>query len=360
MQNHALQGNTMMNARFQYSQELAVLDQCHRIDRVSNNRGLMQQAKQIEIKTQNGNIPLFGEQGDYPIGHICNTQYVAMTRTSSNGQTKQQQMNALENDIRTTIKNIDETTGVITYLDPRPTCQGGDILYIHEKKGTSAWSKRKKSSLQYRPKGQFLYEMIEAGTIEKVFISELSRLYRNMAYCAMFREQLVYEWKSKTDVFWPQNRQGLRDRQGLIAITIQMLLDEEESQQKSMRCGNAAEARRKAGTSTTGETFGWDRIPTGQFNSKDKEIYDMEPNWDEQAILEWARNEIEVNKESGVATAKKLDKLGIKGKTGGTWTSCTLLRALYKTKIHSQLSNYPRPNRMPSYPFTNYRKSIRL
>ena len=355
MQNSALIAEPMMNARFQYSQELA----CYGIDRPSNNDGLMQQAKQIEIKTQNGSIPLFGEQGDYPTGHICNTQYVAYTRESSKGQTKAQQMNALENDIRKTIKDIDDTTGVITYFDPRPICQGGDILYIHEKKGTSAWSKRKKSSLQYRPKGQFLYEMIEAGTIEKVFISELSRLYRNMAYCAMFREQLIYEWNSKTDVFWPRNPQGMRDRQGLIAITIQMLLDEEESQQKSDRCGNAAEARRKAGTSTTGETFGWDREPTGQYNSKGKEIYDTEPNWDEQAILDWARNEIEVNKESGNATAKKLNELGIKGKTGGKWTSSSLLRALYKTKQHQQLSKHPRRNRMPTYPFTNYRKSVR-
>ena len=318
----------------------------------------MQQA-QIRIKTQNGSIPLFGEQGDYPTGHICNTQYLAYTRESSKGQTKDQQMNALENEIKRTIKSIDETTGVLTYFDPRPTSQGGDILYIHEKKGTSAWSKRKKSSLQYRPKGQFLYEMIEAGTIEKVFISELSRLYRNMAYCAMFREQLIYEWNSKTDVYWPRNPQGIRDRQGLIAITIQMLLDEEESQQKSDRCTNAAEARRKNGTSTTKNTFGWNRIPTGRFNSKKKEIFDMEPNWDEQAILEWARNEIEVNKQSGNATAKKLDSLGIKGKKGGTWTSSTLLRALYTTEYHKELVNHPRPNRMPSYPFTNYRKSVR-
>lgn len=359
MQNHTLQGNTMMNARFQYGEQLAVLDQCHRIDRPSNNDGRMYQTAQIEIKTQNGSIPLFGEQGEYPIGHLCNTRYVATTRESSKGQTKAQQMNALQNFIPTQPKSIDETTGVITYLDPRPISQGGDILYIHEKKGTSAWKGRGKSSLQCRPKGQFLYDMIEAGTIEKVFISELSRLYRNMAYCAMFREQLIYEWKSKTDVFWPRNPQGLRDKQGLFAILFQMGSDEDSSQQTSDRCTNAAEARRKSGTSTTGKTFGWDRIPTGRYNSKDNEIYDMEPNWDEQRILEWARNEIEVNGESGNEIAKKLEALGIKGKTGGTWTSCTLLRALYKTKMHSQLSNHPRPNRLPSYPFTNYRKSVR-
>ena len=245
MQNSALIAEPMMNARFQYSQELAVLDRCNRIDSHSKNDGRMQQA-QIRIKTQNGSIPLFGEQGDYPTGHICNTQYLAYTRESSKGQTKDQQMNALENEIKRTIKSIDETTGVLTYFDPRPTSQGGDILYIHEKKGTSAWSKRKKSSLQYRPKGQFLYEMIEAGTIEKVFISELSRLYRNMAYCAMFREQLIYEWKSKTDVFWPRNPQGLRDKQGLFAILFQMGSDEDSSQQTSDRCTNAAVPRKQA------------------------------------------------------------------------------------------------------------------
>jgi DNA invertase Pin-like site-specific DNA recombinase len=358
MLRRTLKANPMTNARFQYLAEMQhngnvnlQIGSKHYIQSMSNKYAY--ENKSITLK--DGSELRISDAHEK--GELLNTQYLAMTRVSSSGQTKDQQVNAIENYVRTVIKSYDEN-GVPIYLNPECVTKGGDILWIHEKKGTSAWSKRRKSCLDNRPIGQFVYDMIQTNKTQLVFISELSRLYRNAAYCGLFREQLKHEWKTDADVFWPRNPFGLRDDMGKQAIAHQMMMDEEESQVKSDRVVNSMEVQRKNGLASTKNTFGWDRFKTGNQTKHKKTEWGLEPNWDEIAIIEHLRNMIENEGASLSKCANQMNDLGIKGKSGGKWWPTTVTKYCYKSKQHDFLDEHPRPLRMPTYPFTNYRKKM--
>lgn len=358
MLRRSLKAQTMTNTRFQYRAEI---EHSGDVNLQIQSRYYVScmlskytyENKSVELK--DGSELRISEE--HEIGEMLPTQYIAMTRVSSKGQSKDQQMNAIENYVRTLPKSVDEN-GVTIFMNPDCVTKGGDILWIHEKKGTSAWCKRKKSCLENRPIGQYVHDMIKTGKTQMVFISELSRLYRNAAYCGLFREQLKYEWKTESDVFWPRNPFGLRDDMGKQAIAHQMMMDEEESQVKSDRVINSMEVQRKSGLASTKETFGWDRVETGNQTKHKKTEWALEPNWDEIAIIAHLRNMIENEGASLAKCARLLNDLGIKGKSGGKWYSGTITKVCYKTKQHDFLGDHPRPPRMPTYPFTNYRKKM--
>lgn len=354
-----LQANTMTNARFQYTAEIQhnnrmnlQIGNRYMLEGMPNNYAYENKAIVLKDKTE------LRISEVHKVGEMLPTQFIATTRVScSQGQTKAQQVNGIENHVRTVIKSYDEN-GLPIYLNPECVTKGGDILWIHEKKGTSAWCKRKKSCLENRPIGQFVYDMIQTNKTQMVFISELSRLYRNAAYCGLFREQLKYEWKTDADVFWPRNPFGLRDDMGKQAIAHQMMMDEEESQVKSDRVVNSMEVQRKTGLASTKATFGWDRYKTGNQTKHKKTEWGLEPNWDEIAIIEHLRNMIENEGATLGDCCRVLNGLGIKGKSGGKWYRGSITKVCYKTKQHEFLDDHPRPLRTPKYPFTNYRKKM--
>jgi len=359
MLSHTLQADTTMNARFQY------LAEKHHIYRTNLEIGskYMLQGMSKQFAYENKSITLKNEMElkiseVHEEGEMLPTRFIAMTRVSSKKQSLEQQVNGIQKMVRNTIKEYD-IDGSAIYLNPDCVTKGGDILWIHEKHGTSAWNKRGKSSLQFRPIGQFLHDIIKTNKTEKVFISELSRLYRNSAYAGMFREQLKHEWKTDADVYWPRNPLGLRDQQGMIAITIQMHQDEEESEVKSERVTNMVEVNRENGIATTKYAWGWDRYETGNITKHKKPEYAMKPNWPEQSIRSYMMNMIENEGASLGDCVRLMEKLGIKGKKGGDWYSGTVTKVVYQTKQNDFLDKHPKELRMPNYPWTSYRKSMR-
>ena len=317
MLRRSLKAQTMTNTRFQYRAEIEHSGDVNLQIGSQYYVQCMSQKYAYENKTvelKDGSKIRISEE--HKNGEMLPTQFIAMTRVSSKKQSLEQQVNAIQKMVRNTVKEYD-IDGFPIYLNPECVTKGGDILWIHEKHGTSAWNKRGKSSLQFRPIGQFLHDIIKTNKTQKVFISELSRLYRNSAYAGMFREQLKHEWKTDADVYWPRNPLGLRDHQGMIAITIQMHQDEEESAVKSDRVNNSMEVQRQQGLASTKDTFGWNRIKTGKQTKHKKDEWKLEPNWDEIAIISHLRNMIENEGASLAKCARMLNDLGIKGKSGG-------------------------------------------
>lgn len=357
MSDTTLQARPMIYNRFQYLAEIQQLSDVNLQVGSRYNVECMPTNYAYENKEVIHGKSTLRISNAHKVGEVIPTRFIAYLRVSSKKQDIKQQKNAIKNMVRGMVKEWDEN-GLPIMMNPDCVTEGGDILWVEEKLGTSAWEKRKKSSLQYRPIGEHVYHMIENNLTEKVFVSELSRLYRNMACAAMFREDLRFEWNTNADVYAPRFTQGMKDKAGAIAITIQMLQDEDESEVKSDRVSNATEVMREEDLSCTKYTWGWNRYLTGQQTKHKKDEYKTEPNWHEQSIREYCLDKIENEGWSLAKSARFLDNLGMRGKAGGQWTSAQITRSFYKVKMNRVLGNHPRPLKMPSYPWTAYRKSV--
>jgi len=321
------------------------------IVRRDNDLG-MSRPKKKDLSEHTGLTRFFDDKG-----WELSCRYVAYLRVSSDKQDHDAQMNGLRNLIRQHATEWDEYGRAIKWLNPDSIKDGGDILYIEEKVGTSAWKKRGKSSLHFRKKGKMLYEMIQQNAVEIVFAFEMSRLYRNHAYGTMFREQLIHEWDTATEIICDDLRKGLRDDDSELYWMMKGYMNEKSSESKSRNVNNAMETNRKKGLSCNEFTWGWNRIPTGNRTNKDKPEYRVEPNWDEQQIRFRCLDMVNNHGWNYSDCCRMLADANIPTKMGRKkFRSCGLKRACENVKMNEVLDDHPQPTKMPSWPHTAYKQ----
>jgi DNA invertase Pin-like site-specific DNA recombinase len=279
-------------------------------------------------------------------------RYVAYVRVSTDRQEHRTQMAALKSLVMNYATEYDEWGRPIKWLDWK------DIHLVEEEAGTSAWKGRGKSSLQFRPEGKKLYKWIKEDSVEVVFSWLMSRLYRNSAYGGFFREQLIHEWKSRTEVICCDLQGGIREEEADLYWLIKGHMNEKYSTDISKNTSSANVALRDDGFACTETTWGWDTFRTEDFNKNtNKYRLGADPNWDEQAIRFYCIEQHDNNGWSWNKCARKMMDLGIPTKTGSkTWRSSSMKKSFTKTKQNDKLKDHPINPRMPSYPFTNYRK----
>jgi len=267
------------------------------------------------------------------------TPHVAYLRVSTQDQSVVSQVEQLEYLIKS------------KGLDPRPCYEGGDIVYLVEH-GVSAW-KAKTCDLADRPFGKYIVDWVSNGDLENVFGYKVNRMFRSMAHGHMFCWNLKHEWKDswarRCDLITCDVPMGYYGKGGKQAFAVLVMLAETSSDEKSDATCDGMRAAAKSGRRTTKAIYGWDI---------DEASGQMVPNWDEQSVKAWARmwNGADHAGLSWTKIAKGLNELNMKGKLGGKWDASRLKRTCTNCKQDEFLFNYPKPNRMPSHPWTNYRK----
>lgn len=238
-------------------------------------------------------------------------------------------------------------------LNPAPVEDGGDITYLIEKGGVSAW---KKHDLRDRSKGTILHEWVTKDWVRNIFAFKLDRLFRSMAHGHMFCWNLKNEWKVDCDLRTCDLPMGYYGAGGKQCFAVLMMAAETESDAKSERSLAGMSHKRRSGGVSTKAQYGWDRMD--RRNSEGDIVESkVEPNWAEQSIKEWCRyfNADENGGRSWAWLARQLNALGCKGKLGGKLNASGLIRMCNKQLQDEQLENFARPSRMPQYPWTNYR-----
>ena len=90
----------------------------------------------------------------------------------------------------------------------------------------------------------------------------------------------------------------------------------------------------------TESIFGWDVNEYGM----------LEPNWYEQALIDWMDWQIEDNGMSAAAVARSLNSRGITGKRGGQWQGQSVKRTIGHT-FHENRADFPHPNQWGTMPW---------
>ena len=94
----------------------------------------------------------------------------------------------------------------------------------------------------------------------------------------------------------------------------------------------AMDKLKDSGQIFTSSIFGWDNVVDGT----------VEPNWEEQDLIDYMRYLYYQDERSASYVAKKMNKSGTLGKKGGKWTAASVLRVI-RNEYHIKRNQYERP-----------------
>ena len=146
----------------------------------------------------------------------------------------------------------------------------------------------------------------------------------------------------------------------MLKISVPCNCAEMEVRKLARRTADGMAHQRQNGGVTTSAVFGWDiyecldadGLPL--IGANDKVIKKVNPNWQEQAVINWMR-EMDAKGWSRAKIARTLNDLGVRGKRGGKWQGQSVTRCL-EAKQHQEIVKFQPPKRMMKYPFTALRK----
>jgi DNA invertase Pin-like site-specific DNA recombinase len=222
------------------------------------------------------------------------------------------------------------------------------LLWEHtqhfEDEGVSAF---KYSSLDDRDGGHELMELIRSGTINKLFVYRLDRLFRNseagMGFVKVLKQYNV-------ELYSTDFHSCLSTAEGQFQYGLQMLLSEKESGVLSERTtGGMQRTMNELKPISKIPPYGWNYL------ENDEGEKTVRPNWREQAVINWVHEQTESNKK----VADKLNARGVPAKQGGKWSAASLWRMQNQPpKYQSQLARFEEPKRMIQYPFRALQVSV--
>jgi DNA invertase Pin-like site-specific DNA recombinase len=214
-----------------------------------------------------------------------------------------------------------------------------------EDEGVSA---TKMTDLVSRPNARQLVEMVETGTINKIFIYRVDRIFRDneagaafVKWCKKFGVEL-----HSTDLSLP-----LTTAEGEFQFALQVALARREAAVLSERTqGGMQRTMEDLKPVSKIAPYGWDYWVDDRTNEKT-----ARPNWHEQGVINWVHEQTESNKK----VADKLNARGVPAKQGGKWSAASLWRMQNQpAKYQSQLDRFKQPKRMIQYPFRALQVSV--
>jgi len=222
-----------------------------------------------------------------------------------------------------------------------------EVVWFEEEDGVSA---SKNPSLQDRPQGKLLHQLVETGEVKRIWCYKLDRMFRSQ-WAGHHFVGLCQE--KDTEIFSSDTPQGILSEVGFTMYSIFFMMAELEVKRLARRTKDGMKAKRAKGGATTHSVWGWDVIE--HLDKNGDKFTEVVPNWQEQAVIVFIRQEIHDGK-SMSSVAKKFNNLGLRGKRGGKWTASSIKRCL-QAKQHDEISNFEskRPKRMMKWPFADLR-----
>jgi len=230
-------------------------------------------------------------------------------------------------------------------------------LYIDE--GISA---KNMPAFTDRPNGSRLVKDIEAGLIDTVWALKVDRLFREMAagsaWLNHMKKKYVHVKVLTTDCMVPHITAAGRSMWYLL-----LMIAETENEARGERTSGGMQYKQENLQKTSHAVFGWEEYGSGERNitqGRDVgELIMMRPNWHEQAVRNWIienPEDLSTNK-----IASKLNQWNIPTTTGRTWTGSSVRsQQKSKAKLHDQLHQFEKPNRMISPPFRTFKPAFRF
>ena len=243
-----------------------------------------------------------------------------------------------------------------TYIETQMSLNGVDLSKVQwfEEKISAT----KKEELKDRPVGSKLHSLVSNGEVKQLYCYKLDRLFRKQWAAHSFVG--LCQLKG-TDIISMDTPSGLLTDEGFLLYSINFMMGEMEARRLARRTSDGMASTRKKGGVSTSAIFGWNIMEVIDENgnpvigSNDKVVKKCVPNWQEQAIINWIKQQV-ADGLSFNKIARILNELGIRGKKGGKWQAQSIKRCL-ESKQHQELRNFKPPKRMQQYPFTHYRKS---
>jgi DNA invertase Pin-like site-specific DNA recombinase len=203
-------------------------------------------------------------------------------------------------------------------------------------------SATKNADLDDRDAGSELMDLIRAGSITKLFIYRIDRIFRDNAaggafpaFCAKHGVEL-----HSTDIAI-----SLTSAEGKFQFALMVALAQRETDVLSERTQGGMTINRKSLKVCSHAIYGWNVCHTSDGEKT------MRPNWQEQDVLDW----INSTSKDGMAYAKiarQLNTWGVPTKTGSTWVSTGVRRMVVApAKMHEELYQFTRPIRTSKPPF---------
>jgi DNA invertase Pin-like site-specific DNA recombinase len=274
--------------------------------------------------------------------------------------------------VRDNVETMHKNNRIMAYIrdsttDQNPEMQKTWVLATIASKGINPddveWfidhgvSATKKQQMTDRPEGEKVWKALENGEVESIFCYKLDRLFRKQWAAHKFVAECQLQ---NTDVFSIDTPSGLLSDEGFLLYSVNFMMAEMEARRLARRTTDGMSQARNNGGVTTNAVFGWDVMEVIDENGNpligknDKVVKKMKPNWQEQAVLNWIREQVSLGK-SHNWIARKLNEIGLKGKKGGKWQSQSVKRTL-ESKQHLQIGNESPPKQMMKWPFADLRK----
>lgn len=263
--------------------------------------------------------------------------------------------------VSTEMQSVDNQRLQLQYLMQSQGVDLDEVVWLEED-GVSA---TKYPNLQDRPQGKKLVELIISDQVERLFVVDLDRLWRNPLAALLFVSEVMENHPLKIST--PSMPfLDLNSGAGFEFFGGQVVRARAEAMRHGERTQRQKETARKQDRRTSHGCFGWaddmDKSTWG-LNKKGKVVpKKLIPNWDQIAVLEWVKKfgPMGKNHYSWEACAKKLTEWGVptyadfKSMSGrrSKWRHATLIR-MVKSKQHEELERWvhDRPKDMPTAPF---------
>jgi len=194
--------------------------------------------------------------------------------------------------------------------------------------------------------GAELMELIKSGTINKLYVYRLDRLFRDGEAGFQFAKILK---QYEVDLYSTDFFMNITSAEGIFQYGMQMLLAQRESGVLGERTGGGMDENRKNRIPNSKcPPYGWDFVGVGDENVNDGKGMTV-PNWHEQAVMSWALEQKESNKK----IAEKLNDRNLFTKKGRKFGHTTI-RGWKKnpSKEQAMIGDYTNPPKKPiQYPF---------
>lgn len=216
-------------------------------------------------------------------------------------------------------------------------------------------SATKYADIKKRPQGRQLLDLIEKGGISKLFVYRLDRLFRDSQFAMSFLKLLA---KKNVELYSSDFAGNVASADGRFLYGMQMLLAERETGIMSERVIDKAKQMRQDLIPTyKTPPYGWDIVGLGnpKYNNGKGQV---DINWHEQAVIEWAKAK---GNEKGMSNKKVADILNarnISTKKNCQWSASSVNR-LGKNKTQEdcyEMFEDRKPKKPIQYPFRPLQK----
>jgi DNA invertase Pin-like site-specific DNA recombinase len=191
-----------------------------------------------------------------------------------------------------------------------------------------------------RPKGRALKQKLATGNYSHIICMKLDRMFRLVSDMLHTVDELADAEISFHIVDLNGEAVDTSTSMGRFFLTMMAAMAEMERGLIAERTQEGMNQLKASHRQFTKSIYGWNVTKTGM----------LEPNWNEQNMIDYMKWQIATNGMSASSVARSLNKRVVRGKRGGKWTGSGVIRTI-KNTFHLERKKFPHPPNWGSRPW---------